>query len=417
MKIVFTGGGTGGHFYPIIAVAEAIQKIASEQRLLAPNLYYIAPTPYDQPALFENGIQYVACPAGKVRRYFSLTNFTDMFVTLSGTVRAFFILLKIYPDVVFSKGGFASVPTVLAAHLLRIPIIIHESDSKPGKANLLASKYAYRIAITFDSSSALFPAKAQAKIARTGIPIRAALATPLPTGAAQELGLDTSVPTIFILGGSSGSKRINEVVLAGLPELVAIANVIHQTGKDNFAEAESTGKVVLRDNPNADRYHVFPFLTRDAMREAAGVASLVISRAGATSITEISLWHKPSILIPIPESVSHDQRTNAYAYAHTGAAVVLEEHNISPHILVSEAKRILGDQNTWQDMANKSMNFANADAAMQIAQELIRIGQSHNPTDAVTEAARQAGIAQAAAEAEAKAAAKAGATASKQEKP
>lgn len=384
MKIVFTGGGTGGHFYPIIAVAEAVNKIVAEERLLAPNLYYIAPAPYDQQALFENNIEFIACPAGKVRRYFSLRNITDAFVTLSGTVRAFFTLLKIYPDVVFSKGGFASVPTVLAAHLLRIPIIIHESDSKPGKANLLAAKYAYRIAITFDSSSALFPEKARKNIARTGIPIRAALATPLPQGAAQELGLDTSVPTIFILGGSSGSKRINEVVLQALPDLVSFANVIHQTGKDNFTEVEGTAKVILTGSEHASRYHAFPFLMRDAMRQAAGAASLVVSRAGATSITEISLWHKPSILIPIPESVSHDQRTNAYAYAHTGAAIVLEEHNMTPHILASETRRILSNANITQDMANKSMSFANADAAALIAAELVRIGQSHNPTDAAT---------------------------------
>ncbi|HEV7121444.1 MAG TPA: glycosyltransferase, partial [Candidatus Paceibacterota bacterium] len=235
-------------------------------------------------------------------------------------------------------------------------------------------------AVTFDSSVPLFPKKAQANIARTGIPIRAALATPLPQGAAQELGLDSSVPTVFILGGSSGSKRINDVVLEGLPELVSVANVIHQTGKDLFAETDATAKVVLSGNPDAGRYHAFPFLLRDAMRQAAGAASLVISRAGATSITEISLWHKPSILIPIPESVSHDQRTNAYAYAHTGAAVVLEEHNMTPHLLVSEVKRILGDTAAWQDMANKSMTFANADAADSIATELVRIGKSHNPS-------------------------------------
>ena len=379
MKIVFTGGGTGGHFFPIIAVAEAVQDLAREQRLLAPSLYYVAPSPYDLQALFENSIEYVECPAGKMRRYFSLANFTDIFVTLWGTVRAFFILLNILPDVVFSKGGFASVPIVLAAHLLRIPIVIHESDSKPGKANLLAAKYAYRIAVTFDSSISLFPPKTQSKIARTGIPIRKALATTLPEGAAEELQLDTSVPTILILGGSSGSKRINEMVLQALPDLVPFANVIHQTGKDLFTETEGTAKVILEGNTDVGRYHAFPFLTRDALRQAAGAASLVVSRAGATSITEISLWHKPSILIPIPESISHDQKTNAYAYARTGAAVVLEEHNMTPHILASEARRILSDHALSAAMQAKSMTFANTDAARLIATELLRIGESHNP--------------------------------------
>jgi UDP-N-acetylglucosamine--N-acetylmuramyl-(pentapeptide) pyrophosphoryl-undecaprenol N-acetylglucosamine transferase len=407
MKIVFTGSGTGGHFYPNIAVAEAVQKIAQEERLLAPMMYFIAPTAYDQQALFENNIQFIACPAGKVRRYFSLQNFTDIFVTITGVIRAYFILLKIYPDVVFSKGGYTSVPTVIAAHLLGLPIIIHESDSKPGKANLLAAKYAYRIAVTFDSSIALFPPKLQSRIARTGIPIRTALATPLPQGAAQELGLDSSVPTILILGGSSGSKRINDTVLEGLPDLVAFANVIHQTGKELFAETESTAKVILGGNPNAARYHAFPFLTRDSIRMAAGAANLVVSRAGATTITEISLWHKPSILIPIPEAVSHDQRTNAYSYAHTGAAVVLEEHNLTPHILASEARRILSDQNVSIDMANKSMTFANADAANLIATEIIRIAKSHAPTDAETATAIAAGQAAAAQAQAQKAAAKA----------
>jgi UDP-N-acetylglucosamine--N-acetylmuramyl-(pentapeptide) pyrophosphoryl-undecaprenol N-acetylglucosamine transferase len=391
MKIVFTGGGTGGHFFPIIAVAEAVQKIVQEERLLAPSMYYIAPIPYDQQALFENNIQFLACPAGKVRRYFSFSNFTDIFVTLGGTVKAFFILLKIYPDVVFSKGGFASVPVVLAAHLLHIPIVIHESDSKPGRANLLGAKYAYRIAVTFDSSIVLFPPKVRPNIARTGIPVRTALATPLPQGAAQELGLDTSVPTILIIGGSSGSQRINETILGGLAELVDMANVIHQTGKDHFAGVEGTAKVILEKSAHANRYHAFPFLGRDAMRMAAGAANLVVSRAGATSITEVSLWHKPSILIPIPESVSHDQRTNAYAYARSGAAAVLEEHNLTPHILVSEAHRILSDAAVQQDMANKSVGFANPDAARLIAAELVQIAKSHTPTEAAIAEAKVAG--------------------------
>lgn len=381
MKIVFTGGGTGGHFYPIIAVAESVHAIATERRLLEPKLFYIAPKPYDAQALFENSIQYLPCPAGKMRRYFSVANFTDVFVTLMGIVRAFFILLRIYPDVVFSKGGFASVPTVIAAHLLRIPIVIHESDSKPGRATLLAANYADRIAITFESSIASFPAKVRGKIARTGIPVRQALATTLPDGAAQELGLDLSVPTILILGGSSGSQRINELVLTALPDLVSFANIIHQTGKDNFASVESTAKVILGKTPHAERYHSFPYLAKDSLRQAAGAASLVVSRAGATSITEISLWHKPSILIPIPESISHDQRMNAYAYARTGAGVVLEEENMTPHLLASEARRIVSDPQVMRDMATKSEGFATTDAAHLIAEELIRIALTHDAPD------------------------------------
>ncbi len=379
MKIVFTGGGTGGHFYPVIAVAEAVRQLVAEQRLLAPELIYMAPDEFDSQALFHSDLAFVKVPAGKMRRYFSFANFTDTFRTLWGAVRAFFMLLKDVPDVVFSKGGYASVPVVLAAHWLRVPIVIHESDSKPGRANLLAARYADRIAISFADSARYFPEKARGKIALTGIPVRSALAHPLPEGAAQELSLDPSVPTVLIIGGSLGSKRINDTVLAGLPQILASANVIHQTGKDHAAEVEATAKVILEGSAHAERYHAFPYLSQDSLRKAAGAASLVVSRAGATAITEIALWGKPAILIPIPESVSHDQRTNAYAYAHTGAAVVLEEGNMSPNILASEIRRITGDPALMERMSAQSAGFANPDAARLIAQELLRIALSHLP--------------------------------------
>lgn len=379
MKIVFTGGGTGGHFYPIIAVAEAIHRLTAERRLLEPKLVYMSPDPFDEQALFQQNITFVKTPAGKVRRYFAISNFFDIFRTFWGAVWSFFTLLRDVPDVVFSKGGYASVPTVIAAHWLRIPIVIHESDSKPGRANLLGAKYADRIAITFESSIQYFPAKVRSKIALTGIPIREALAHPLPEGAAQELKLDMTVPTVLVIGGSLGSKRINDTLIEGLPQILEHANIIHQTGKNNFAETKSTADVIIGNSAHKDRYHVFPYLSQDSLREAAGAAAVVVSRAGATAITEIALWGKPSILIPIPESVSHDQRTNAYSYAHTGAAVVLEEQNLTPNILASEIQRITSDPSLMQRMSEHSAGFANPNAAALIAEELLRISLSHLP--------------------------------------
>jgi UDP-N-acetylglucosamine--N-acetylmuramyl-(pentapeptide) pyrophosphoryl-undecaprenol N-acetylglucosamine transferase len=380
MKIAFTGGGTGGHFYPHIAVAEAVSAIARENRLIEPKLYYLAPDPYDEQALFAANIAFVRIPAGKMRRYFSLRNIGDLFKTFAGIVRALAVLFKLYPDVIFSKGSYASVPVVLAARLLRIPVVAHESDSKPGRATLLAAKSAVRIAVTFESSIGYFPKKVQGKIARTGIPVREEFARPLPAGAREELRFDPSLPVLLILGGSTGSVRINEIVLSALPDLVGITNVIHQTGKENFAEVVARSKVILEGSPSAalaSRYRPFPFLTRESLLQAAGAASVVVSRAGATAITEIALWKKPAILIPIPESISHDQRTNAYAYAHTGAAVVLEEDNMTPHILVSEVRR-LNDPSLAGQMAARAEGFANPQAARLIAEELMRIGFSHS---------------------------------------
>ncbi len=385
MKIVFTGGGTGGHFYPLVAIAESVRSIAQERHLIAPKLYYLAPSTFDAEALFENEISFVTVPAGRVRRYFSFKNFTDIFVTASGFLMAYFSLLRIYPDVIVSKGGFASVPVVLAGALLGIPIIIHESDAQPGRANLFAARFAYRIAVSFESTASFFPAKVRSKIALTGIPIRHAIAHPETEGAKELLGLDMSVPTILILGGSSGSIRINETILASLPELVAFANVIHQTGKENFDMVQKTSPLILEKNSAAEqhRYHPFAYLNVLSIRRASGAADLVISRAGMTAITEISLWKKPSILIPIPESISHDQRTNAYTYAKTGATLVIEETNLTPHVLVAEAKRLLSDKTSLSFMSEHASDFGNQNAANIIAEELISIGLSHEP-DAAT---------------------------------
>lgn len=377
MKVVFAGGGTGGHFYPTIAVAESIRKLARERQLIAPKLYYLASKPFDQEALFENEIAFLAIPAGKMRRYFSLSNFIDPFITVYGCLVALIAMFRIYPDVVFSKGGYASVPVVLAAALLRIPIIIHESDVAPGRANLLAAPFSYRIAVAFDATSNYFKEKDRAKVARTGIPIRAALQQPDATGAAEELRLDPKVPTILVLGGSLGAERINDVIVSSLPELVSFANVIHQTGNAHLKQVETTSKFVLEKSVDAHRYHPYAFLSALSMKRAAGVANLIISRAGMTTVAEIALWTKPSILIPIPETVSHDQRTNAYAYARTGAATVIEEANMTQHVLVSEARRILYDPTVSTTMSERSAAFANSTAGDIVANEILTIGLSH----------------------------------------
>ncbi len=378
MKIVLTGGGTGGHFYPLIAIAESVRVVAREQHLVKPSLYYVGPNPFDEEALFENEIRFFYCPAGKWRRYFSLRNFLDLFVTFGGVISAFFTLLSIYPDVVMSKGGYGSVPVTLAAKFLGIPVVIHESDVAPGRANLMAASFAYRIGVAFPETANAFPAKVRSKIAHTGIPVRALLANVETEGAREHFSLDPSVPTILVLGGSTGAARVNDVVLAALAPLTEFANVIHQTGKDHFKAAQSMAALMLDKSAHKDRYHPFPYLNALSMRRAAGAADLVISRAGMTAIAEIAHWKKPAILIPIPETVSHDQRTNAYAYAGAGAATVMEEANLTDHILVSEAKRLLMNPEIGRAMAEKGYAFAAGDAARVIAEELVRIAHRHD---------------------------------------
>lgn len=373
MKILFTGGVTGGHFYPIIAVAEEVRELVIEQKLVGVKLYFASIDQYNDRLLFENDIKFIPVTAGKIRRYFSIKNFFDLFKTAFGAIAAIWKLYWIYPDVVFGKGGFASFPMLLAARILRIPVVIHESDSHPGKVNLWAQKFAERIAVSYPEAVNYFPKE---KTAWTGNPLRKEILNPIREGAHEFLKLKTDVPTIFITGGSQGAQMVNEAVLSILPELVKDFQVIHQVGKNNFEEMTSRSSVILSQSENKDHYRLYDYLNDAAIRMAAGVAGLVVSRAGST-IFEIAHWGIPSIIIPLPESISHDQTTNAFTYARSGGAVVIEQTNLTPSVLLSEIRRIMGDQTLQESMRAGAKTFSRPDAARLIAKELINISLGH----------------------------------------
>jgi len=373
MKILLTGGGTGGHFYPLIAVAESIRRIAKEERLIDATMYYMAPSKYDERALFENGIIYQKSYAGKMRRYFSLLNVIDLFKIAIGVANAVIDVWQIYPDVVFSKGGYVSFPILYAAKLLRIPVIIHESDSHPGRVSLWSAKFAQKIALSYREAAKYFPAD---KVAFTGNPVRKEVREVLKEGAREFLHLEDTVPLIMILGGSQGSQKMNDAVIDILPELVKKYYVIHQTGKNNIEEMTNTAKVILGDSMFANRYKPFAYLNNLALRMAAGQANVIISRAGST-IFEIALWRVPSIIIPIPEEISHDQKSNAFAYASSGACSVIEEVNLSPHVLSAEIDRIIERPEVAEAMQKGAASFARTDAADIVAHEILRIALSH----------------------------------------
>lgn len=377
MKIIMTGGGTGGHFYPIIAIAEEINNLIKENRLIKPEIYYMSDGPYNEGLLFENNITFKQISAGKIRRnlslYNMLLNFSDLFKTFFGSISALWTVFNIYPDVIFGKGGYASFPALLAGRILRIPIIIHESDNIPGRVNRWAGKFAVRIALSYPESAKFF---SKNKTAYTGNPIRKEIAEALSVGAHEYLHLDMNIPTILILGGSQGSKSINEAIMDALPELVEKYQVIHQTGKKNIDVIKQTSSVILENNQYKDRYKPFDYLNILSMRMAAGACNIVISRAGST-IFEIASWGKPSIIIPIPEKTSHDQKSNAYAYARTGSAVVIEEKNLVTKVLLSEIGRILEKREEVDKMSKEASSFSRRDAARLIAQEILKIALEH----------------------------------------
>lgn len=377
MKIVFTGGGTGGHFYPLIAVAEAIHEIVEDEKIIDPTLYYIGPHVLDERALAEQDIVFKQSPAGKWRRYFSANNFLDILKTIIGIIKATLQLHSIYPDVVFSKGGYASFPTTYAARLLTIPVVVHESDAVAGRANTITSKWARAVAISYPGTETQFPKVAKKDIALIGNPIRSTLWKPAKEGSHEFLELKKDIPTLLVLGGSQGAEAINEALLNALPELLNKYQVIHQTGSANYEATTSLANVILDKHPHRERYRPYGFLNALALRMSAGVSSLVISRAGSGTIFEIAAWGIPSIIIPIPEKISHDQTKNAFAYARSGAATVVVQENLSPHILVSEVSRIMNTPNTHTSMSESAKTFARPDAAKKIARMLLNIGLEH----------------------------------------
>lgn len=374
MKILLTGGGTGGHFYPLIAVARTLNAVADQEKIANLELIYMAEHPYDRNILLQNGIKFKKIYSGKIRRYFSFFNIIDIIKLIPGILKSVFGMYFDFPDVVFSKGGSESFPPVLAAKILGIPIMIHESDAVPGYANAWAGKFSKRIALSFASSVAYFP---KGNAAVVGNPIRKEFFIKEVLGAKEFFKLENETPVIFIFGGSQGAKNINDNVLDILPELLPDYQVIHQCGENNYKDDKGRADLILEKSPFKSRYRLFSSLKFDEMRMAYGAADLAVSRAGSGSIFEIAASGLPSLIIPLTGSAQEHQRENAYAYAKSGAAVVIEERNLKPHILKSEIDRLFADKEKLRKMSEAAKLFAKPDAAEKIAREIISLAIEH----------------------------------------
>ena len=370
MRIVLVGGGSGGHFYPLIAVAEALNTAPEK-----PELYYFGPDEYDRDTLKQHNITYINCPAGKTRRYFSVSNFLDFFKNIIGLFVAIIRLFSVYPDVVFSKGGYTSVPVLIAAKILFIPVVIHESDSVPGRASKLSAKMARYIAIAYDDVAKFFPKE---KTALVGIPIRQSIRQRFNKEEARAfLQIPNDKPLIYVTGGSSGADRLNNQILEALPTLLPNIRVFHQVGEINLAAIKDRAQTIITDKALLSDYYVHGSLNEETVAMILSAADLVITRAGSTTLYEIALHETPAIVIPIPETISHDQRSNAYAYARNGAGIVIEENNISDNLLIQEINNILTDGEKYQSMVAATRGMQYPDAANKLANILISIGKEH----------------------------------------
>ncbi len=374
MKILFAGGGTGGHFFPIIAVIEAINELADREHIVDLKLYFMSDDPIDKELLTKTHVEYIGVKTGKRRTYFSFKNFTDIFKTFAGVIYATIKIFLLYPDVIFGKGGYASFPAMFAARLLRIPVVIHESDIIPGRVNRWIGDYATNVAISYPEAIKYF--KNKDRIALTGQPVRKILLETPTEDPFEVLQLEPGVPVILVLGGSQGAEKINENLIDIMPQLIERYQVIHQTGENNYEWMKQRATGMLTGNPKMQRYRPVAFLDSKQLRVAAKSATLIISRAGST-IFEIALWQKPSILVPLTIARDDHQRENAYSYARTGAAVVVEEQNLKPGVFFSVIESIMEDRSRQEKMIEGTKQFAKIDAADKIAQLLLSISTKH----------------------------------------
>ncbi|OGI78158.1 hypothetical protein A3C57_00615 [Candidatus Nomurabacteria bacterium RIFCSPHIGHO2_02_FULL_33_12] len=374
MRILLTGGGSGGHFYPLIAIAERLKNLARERKIASMDLYYMGNDPYDETSLNQNEIKFISVSVGKLRIYPSFKNFTDIFKVILGVIQALVKIFFIYPDVVIAKGGHGSFPALFAAKIFSIPVIIHESDTYPGRVNLWAGKFAKNIAVAYAETAEFFDKK---KTAIVGLPIRNTIMhLPTPKEGAEHYNLDQHIPTIFVYAGSLGADKINNLILSSMHELLKTYQIIHQCGNNNIDIVKNRSDVILENHPFKNRYILKPFLNQDETRNAAALASLVISRAGST-LFEIASWHIPAIVIPITHSHGNHQHKNAVHYVEIGAGIIIEESNALPHLFILEVNSILQHENIWKKMHDATANIGQTDAALEIASQALLIGEAH----------------------------------------
>lgn len=375
IRIILTGGGTGGHLFPLVAVSRKLNELSRLQNLEEPEIYYLGPSLFLDSSLAREKINfhYKIIITGKWRRYFSFKNFVDFFKIVVGLIQALYEIWRIMPDVIFSKGGYGSFGVVIVGWIYRVPIILHDSDSIPGLTNKILAHFATLIAVSFNEAAPNLPKN---KTYFTGEATRDAFfALPKPEVEKPLLHLITQKPMVLVLGGSQGAQKINDIILDILPELLAMAEVIHQTGDDNYTSVLNESKVALTGLSGElfTSYHPINFLAEQEYVAACHTADLIISRAGAGSIFEIAAAGKASIIIPITDSANNHQRKNAYIFGSNGRAEVIEESNLTPRLIMSVIGSILNNLEKKKSMEEKARKFATPDAAKLIAQALINL--------------------------------------------
>lgn len=350
-KIILTGGGTAGHVTPNLALLPALKSHDY-------SISYIGSYDGIERSLVESaGIPYTGISSGKLRRYFDLKNFTDPFRVIKGYGQAKRILKKEKPDVVFSKGGFVSVPVVLAANALGIPAVIHESDITPGLANRIAIPKARKVCCNFPETMQYLP---EGKTVLTGSPIRESLLHGDAQKGAKFCGFNNKKPVLLIIGGSIGSVAVNRQIRNILPELLPEFQVVHICGKGNLDPAYE----------QHDGYCQFEYVS-EQLPDLFALADVVVSRAGANTICELLALKKPSLLIPLPAKSSRgDQIKNAESFEKQGFAVKLNQEDMNDKTMITAIRDLYSNREIYRDAMIASKQLDSVATIVNLLDEL-----------------------------------------------
>lgn len=349
-KIIMTGGGSAGHVTPNLALVPKLKQLGYE-------IEYIGTKDGIERKIIEaENIKYHVISSGKLRRYFDIKNFTDPFRVVKGILQAIFIMKKVKPNVVFSKGGFVAVPVVIAAHLNKIPVIAHESDMTPGLANRLSVPYCTKVCVTFPESVKNIKNN---KGVLTGTPIREEILNGNKELGRKICGFKDGKPALLIIGGSLGSKFINDTIRKVIDKLLLEYNIIHICGKGNLEDKLE----------NKKGYKQFEYISEE-LPHIMNAADIVISRAGANVIYELLALKKPNLLIPLSKKSSRgDQILNAASFEKSGYSMVIDEDDLNENILVEKLSELYRDKDKYiRSMASSPIKNG-VDGIIKILQE------------------------------------------------
>ncbi len=349
-RILLTGGGTAGHVTPNIALLPRLCELGYDIS------YMGSYNGIEKKLIAEFQIPYYGISSGKLRRYFDPKNFSDPFKVLKGFGEAVHIIRDLHPDVVFSKGGFVSVPVVLAAKHCKVPCIIHESDMTPGLANKLAIPAAWKVCCNFPETLQYLPAE---KAVLSGSPIRQELLHGDAAAARKFTGLSEDKPVILVMGGSLGAAAVNEAVRRILPTLLKSFHVIHLCGKGKLDPSLS----------GLSGYVQYEYINEE-LKDLFALADIVISRAGANSICELLALHKPNLLIPLSAAASRgDQILNARSFERQGFSLVLEEEAITNEVLLQTIRKLYDERDSFREAMKASHQTDSIDTIIGLIEE------------------------------------------------